>query len=73
MASQDLAVVLGKVGDHIALAVVECALGRLGVVPLLCVAGSDLTELVRVTQDGHIVRVVQLAIVCGRAKVAICA
>lgn len=70
MAPQDLAVVLSKVDDHIALGVVERALGRLSVVPLLRVAGSDLAELIGITQNGDVVGVIQLAVVGCRTEVA---
>lgn len=69
MATQNLAVVLGEVDDHVALGVVPCALLGLGVVPLLSVARSDLAELVGIAQDGDVGAVIQLAIVGGGTKV----
>lgn len=63
MASHNLAVVLGEVDNHITLGVVEGALCRLGVLPLLSVAGCDLAKLGGIAQDGRISSVVQLRVV----------
>lgn len=67
--SQYLTVLLRKAGDDITLSERELALRRLGVLPLLGVSRSDLSELVDVGQDSSVCRVRQLAIVGSRAKI----
>lgn len=69
VAAHDLAVVLSKVDNDITLGVIEAALGRLSVIPLLGVSGSDLTELVGITQDGCVVGIGKFAVVCSRSEV----
>lgn len=57
MASQQLAVSFGEVGDHIALGEVEGALLRLDIHPFLGVSRSDLPEVGLIRKDGNIGRI----------------
>jgi hypothetical protein len=54
VATQALAVRLGRVGGDVTLGVGELASRRLGALPLLAVLGDELAELAGVAEDGSI-------------------
>lgn len=69
VASKDLGVRLGKVGDHVTLGVRECPLRRLNGVPFLRVARCDLAEFCGVVENGSVGCVGKLRVVGGGAEV----
>lgn len=69
MASQNLAVLLGKVRNDVGLFVGKLSLCRLRRVPLLTVLGDELTELFGVVGEGLVSLVAKVSVVDGGAKV----
>lgn len=69
MASHDLSVLLGEVGDDVPVREGEGSLIRLSGVPLLSVGWGELAKVVRRRSDLDIGRIVELAVVGAGAEV----